>query len=1038
MGSVAPPTKFGERLLPSVVDEIAVTDPARVLYSITKGKSPVDGFQDITAVEFARAVDRCAWHLEDSLGGRGENFPTLLYMGAQDLVYAILVLASNKAGYKVLLSSPRNTLEAHLSLLEQTECNVFLQPPVFPLPVVKQIENERPMKVVIIPGGQHWLGEGEHKPYPYTKTFEEASMDPFVVLHTSGSTGLPKPVIQRNATQTPLDAFNTLPSQGLPASYPAMCAGKRVYLAFPLFHCAGISMLLPAAIYNACTVVLGPFPPSADVADAIHVHGNVQQSCLAPMTLVDLVKDPQHLENLSRLELITFGGGPCPKPVGDLISTKTKLLNVLGTTECGVLPSVLGKPENWEYISQSPRLGQEYREVSEGLYEQTIVRKPELSQYQGIFATFPDLQEYPMKDLYTKHPTEENVWLYKGRSDDIIVMSTGEKFNPIDFENTVNANPAVSAVLVAGLGRFQTSLLVEAAKPPTNESEEKELLDEIWPSIEGANKQSPSHAQLHRELVVFTKPDRPMLRAGKGTVQRKMTIELYQKELDALYESIEKETVDSGAVIAGDGGESSLRTATKSIVLGAIKLDSSVVPDEADLFELGLDSLQVTSITRQINKLLVQVGQPPSFNIRDVYANANINSLSSAVVAFSQGKKIKSEPKDALSSISELISTHSSNLPISGRSPLKRPSDKSVVLLTGATGSLGAYVLDALLKNPRVERIYTLNRGADGLSRLQNSLSAKGLPAATDRVISIEATLSEPYFGLAVEQYKKLLGEVTDVVHNAWKVDFNQAIDSFATHVSSVRRVIDFSAHSAYGAKITFISSVSAVSGLGKNASEQIHEDRAAPGITGYGQSKYISEVVLDVAAKQASTPAEILRVGQVAGPLGQAGIWPKQEWLPSLVASSKYLGILPDSLGRMQTIDWIPVDVLGQAIAEIVLNSSEDSNASGAKVYHLANSKHTDWSTLLPAIAKGLGAGIKVVPLADWVKALHESEDKTEDADKNPAVKLLDFFNDLARSGASEVALQTKNALEASKTLAELGPVQESWVENWLKQWNF
>lgn len=266
----------------------------------------------------------------------------------------------------------------------------------------------------------------------------------------------------------------------------------------------------------------------------------------------------------------------------------------------------------------------------------------------------------------------------------------------------------------------------------------------------------------------------------------------------------------------------------------------------------------------------------------------------------------------------------------------------------------------------------------------------------------------------------------------------NQAIDSFATHVSSVRRVIDFSAHSTYGAKITFISSVSAVSGIGKNASEQIYEDWAAPGITGYGQSKYISELVLDVAAKQANTPASILRVGQVAGPLGSAGIWPKQEWLPSVVASSKYLGILPDSLGRMQTIDWIPVDVLGQAIAEIILNANQDSIASGAKVYHLANAKHTEWSTILRAIAKGLGEDIKAVPLADWVKALHESEAKNEDADKNPAVKLLDFFDDLARSGDSEVALQTKNALEVSETLAELGPVQGSWVENWLKQWNF
>lgn len=75
----------------------------------------------------------------------------------------------------------------------------------------------------------------------------------------------------------------------------------------------------------------------------------------------------------------------------------------------------------------SPVLGVEYRQVSEHLYEQVIVRKPELRLYQSIFGTFPHLQEWPMKDLYSKHPTKDNVWLYRGRADDIIVYTTGEK-----------------------------------------------------------------------------------------------------------------------------------------------------------------------------------------------------------------------------------------------------------------------------------------------------------------------------------------------------------------------------------------------------------------------------------------------------------------------------------------------------------------------------------------------------------------------------------------------------------------------------------
>ena len=103
------PENAGRRLLPTLVEEIAQSDPNRVLYSVAKARDPADGFRDITAKEFSRAVDRCSWYIEHNLGKPLKNFPTLAYMGPQDVVYAILVLASVKTGYKVLLTSLRNT-----------------------------------------------------------------------------------------------------------------------------------------------------------------------------------------------------------------------------------------------------------------------------------------------------------------------------------------------------------------------------------------------------------------------------------------------------------------------------------------------------------------------------------------------------------------------------------------------------------------------------------------------------------------------------------------------------------------------------------------------------------------------------------------------------------------------------------------------------------------------------------------------------------------------------------------------------------------
>lgn len=108
--SVAPPQdNRGQRLLPSTIDEIAQNNPSRILYSIPKTSNFADGFQDIDARSFASAVDRCAWYLENTLG-RGEAFPTLLYMGPQDVVYAILVCTTY--GSITRTQKPNSTFQA--------------------------------------------------------------------------------------------------------------------------------------------------------------------------------------------------------------------------------------------------------------------------------------------------------------------------------------------------------------------------------------------------------------------------------------------------------------------------------------------------------------------------------------------------------------------------------------------------------------------------------------------------------------------------------------------------------------------------------------------------------------------------------------------------------------------------------------------------------------------------------------------------------------------------------------------------------------
>ncbi|KAI8945650.1 hypothetical protein F4801DRAFT_114075 [Xylaria longipes] len=1031
-------------LLPSLVDDLAWSDPSRILYSFAKTKDPVDGFRDVCAADFARAVDRCSWFIDQNLGP-GNDFPTLVYLGPQDLNYAVLVLASIKTGYKLLLVSSRNTVEANLSLLDQMKCNTFLTPPNFPLPVVRKILDVRPMRHIEVANFHDWLNDNDgdddakRKPYPYTKTFSEAKAEPFVVLHTSGSTGLPKPIIQTHGTVSAVSAFSQVEDKQ--TIFPTMLSGERVYVTFPLFHCAGINMLLPACLYVGFTVVLAAFPPSAAVVNSVHLHGDVQHTILVPTTLEELVREPEYLENLSRVKSVTYGGGPVPKAVGDLAITKTRVLNCLGSTECGVLPSQFCYPQDWQYLRLHPSLGYEYRHVSDNLYEQVIVRDEHRLQYQGIFGTFPDLTEWPMKDVYSKHPdpAKGDLWLYRGRADDIIVFSTGEKINPNEMEDMINGNPAVNVALIVGQGRFQSSLLVEAVNPPANAEDKQRLLEAIWPSVQVANSECPSHGRIHRNMITFTSAVKPMLRAGKGTVQRRLTLNLYTSELDALYEAVSATVRQPDTGVDGDyGSYGSAEAAIKAIITSSTDIDAQNISPDSDLFELGLDSLQVTTVVRMLNDYISFHGKPQSMAAKTVYANPNLAALTDAISVIINGKG--SNNGSYQEKMEALYQLHSGNMPISGRETSPKSLVSSVVLMTGSTGSLGSYILDSLQSDDRVSRIYCLCRGPESLQRQESLQASKGLLPLSKKVQCLDADLSKSYFGLPTTTYRELLDQVTHIIHNAWQVDFNLSIHSFTRHISFVRRLIDFSSHSRFGAELFFISSISAVSGLQGTVAEQTYTDWTTPATGGYGQSKFLSERLLDVAAREADIPSAICRVGQVAGPLSTAGQWSKKEWLPSLIASSKYLGIIPDSLGpRLSTIDWVPVDRLGKAIVELAIRPGRSREPNtGASVYHAINPHHTTWNELLPTVSRRLNKGKEVeeVSLETWIDALRESASRTEDIVTNPAIKLLDFFESLVDTEAT--FLSTEHTIHMSPTLSSVGPVKDDWMDNWMNQWGF
>lgn len=81
-----------------------------------------------------------------------------------------------------------------MAVLNASKCDIWVSPKG-QNEMLPQLLSHRPMKVIEIPETDELLSTEPVPDYPYNKTFQEAASDPSCVLHTSGSTGLPKPIV---------------------------------------------------------------------------------------------------------------------------------------------------------------------------------------------------------------------------------------------------------------------------------------------------------------------------------------------------------------------------------------------------------------------------------------------------------------------------------------------------------------------------------------------------------------------------------------------------------------------------------------------------------------------------------------------------------------------------------------------------------------------------------------------------------------------------------------------------------------------------
>lgn len=890
-------------------------------------------------------------------------------LGASTLDYLITTLSLSRLGFTVLFLSTRIAEAAYISLLDVTGCSHIVVDSSFQKTASNLQKRIPELEVLeILHSEQYILGEDVRlEPKQELNPAQEAHRISWII-HSSGSTGLPKPIYQTHGAAL-RNYENSMNMKG--------------FITLPLFHAHGLGSVFRGITANKKIFMYNASLPLTEqnLLEIMRKH-KFEIFYGVPYVLKLLSESKEGIEALSAMQVVMFGGSACPDGLGDLLAEAgVNLVSHYGTTETGQLATSF-RPKGdkgWNYVRVHDRLEPfvRFEEKGEGLFELVV-----LEGWPSKVATNRDDGSYATKDLFEPHPSIDKAWKFCGRLDDTIVLVNGEKAIPLAMEGVVRQQKLVQDTVMFGSGKSQLGMMIIASDAADGMSE-PEVIDAIWPVIEKENQNSPAYAQLIRETIVVLPTGTPYAQTDKGTLIRQAFYKAKADEIEEVYRRLE-ETSSSGTLILN---ASDTRAFLRDELLKiAPELTELGISDDTDLFSLGVDSLQSTRLRGAIQQHLQLNSRSLSQNF--VFENPTLSRMADAIIATRDGEV--ATKRDIEQEMTELLAKYAV---FPQHNPQPKTSNRKCIVVTGATGSLGAHVVAKLVTRKETDEVCCLVRANSERSARQRVLKSLGdravlhsLPIGARRKITAHpADFSQDQLGLPRERYEQLTEDLTHIIHCAWSVNFNKHLSSFeADCIAGAKNLmlLCLAAKQPRPASFNFCSSVSTVANTpGETVPEALPETFACAQGMGYAQSKLTTEALCAKAMAETGMDARVLRVGQIVADTSH-GIWNDTEAIPLMLQAATTIGALP-------TLDesprWLPVDHVAQTVLDISL-----CPGSSQAFFNIINPATFHWSRdLLPAL-KAAGLTFDEVDQREWVRRLRNSN---PDPIANPTIKLVEFF---------------------------------------------
>ncbi|PNP59079.1 hypothetical protein THARTR1_01327 [Trichoderma harzianum] len=305
-----------------------------------------------------------------------------------------------------------------------------------------------------------------------------------------------------------------------------------------------------------------------------------------------------------------------------------------------------------------------------------------------------------------------------------------------------------------------------------------------------------------------------------------------------------------------------------------LNLPAESISVDDDFYHLGGDSIRIVTLAKAIlNEYEVTLGHS-ILNSKHTTVSSMAKFVENARENATEGRPTVDLMEKIQSILKGISANTSNNL---AKHPIAKPSNKSIVFLTGSTGFLGTELLRQLLRNSSIESVIALvrcNSSQHGLERIRATAQAARWWHKHDakKIEVWVGDLAKSQLGLNASQWERLSGisrhhgNIDAIVHNGAVVNWNADYDKLvAPNVSSTIDLLNAAASSPIHPRFVFVSG-----GLKTDPDENpAAVAKRLGGLNGYVQTKFVCEGVIQDAVKglpKEQNRLSIVKPGRIIG----------------------------------------------------------------------------------------------------------------------------------------------------------------------------